>query len=53
MRADRSTTVAVEEWESEGLGGAGAERYREWMRRAGIMNHLTLKTRAGEILAGS
>ena len=53
MRADRTTTVAVAEWESEALGKAGAEQYRDWMRRAGIMEHLTLETRAGEIVAGS
>jgi hypothetical protein len=53
MRADSATTVAVAEWESEALGKAGAERYRDWMRRAGIMKHLTLETRAGAIVAGS
>jgi hypothetical protein len=53
MRADSATTVAVAEWESEALGKAGAERYRDWMRRVGIMKHLTLETRAGEIVAGS
>jgi len=53
MRADSSTTIAVAEWESEQLGAAGAEHYREWMRRAGIMDHITLETRAGEIVAGS
>jgi quinol monooxygenase YgiN len=53
MRADRTTTVAVAEWESEALGKAGAERYREWMRHVGIMAHLTLETHAGEIVAGS
>lgn len=53
MRADRTTTVAVAEWESEALGKAGAERYREWMRQVGIMAHLTLETHAGEIVAGS
>lgn len=53
MRADSKTTVAVAEWESEQLGQAGAERYREWMRTVGIMNHLTLETVAGEIVAGS
>ena len=29
MRADKSTTIAVAEWESEQLGLAGAERYRD------------------------
>ena len=53
MRADSARTVAVAEWESEALGKAGAERYRDWMRRVGIMKHLTLETRAGEIVAGS
>ena len=52
MRADSVTTVAVAEWESEALGKAGAERYRDWMRRVGIMKHLTLETRAGEFVAG-
>jgi len=53
MRADRATTIAVAEWESEELGKAGAERYRAWMRSAGIMDHFTLDTQAGDIVAGS
>jgi heme-degrading monooxygenase HmoA len=53
MRADGTTTVAVAEWESEELGKAGAERYRAWMRAAGIMDRLTLETYAGEIVAES
>jgi len=53
MRADSTTTIAVAEWESEQLGQAGAEKYRAWMRSAGIMDHFTLETQAGEIVAGS
>ena len=53
MRADRSTTVAVAEWENEELGKAGAERYRAWMRSAGIMERFTLETRAGDIVVAS
>jgi len=53
MRADGTTTVAVAEWESEQLGQAGAERYRAWMRSAGIMDRITLETHAGEIVAAS
>ena len=53
MRADRKTTVAVAEWQSEALGKTGAERYRDWMRRAGIMDLITLETHAGEIVARS
>lgn len=53
MRSDRATTVAVAEWESEVLGRRGAERYREWMREAGIMDKLVLETYAGEIVARS
>ncbi len=53
MRTDSSTTVAVAEWESQELGAAGAEHYRNWMRSAGIMDHITLETRAGDIVAGS
>jgi hypothetical protein len=53
MRADSTTTVAVAEWQSEELGKVGAERYRDWMRRVGIMDHITLETRAGDIVAGS
>ena len=53
MRADRSTTIAVAEWESEALGQAGAERYRAWMRAAGIMDRFVLETQAGEIVAAS
>ena len=53
MRADSTTTIAVAEWQSEELGKAGAERYREWMRSVGIMDRITLDTRAGDIVAGS
>jgi len=53
MRADDRTTIAVAEWESETLGLAGAERYRAWMRSAGIMDKLTLETQAGDIVAAS
>lgn len=53
MRADSTTTVAVAEWESEALGSAGAEQYRAWMRSVGIMDRITLETRAGNIVAGS
>ncbi len=53
MRADQTRTVAVAEWESEKLGTAGAEQYRAWMRRAGIMDRLTLETYAGDIVAES
>jgi len=53
MRADSRTTVAVAEWQSETLGREGAERYREWMRRVGIMDHISLETHAGEIVARS
>ena len=53
MRADSTTTIAVAEWQTEELGKAGAERYRERMRRTGIMDRITLETRAGDIVAGS
>ena len=53
MRADSTTTVAVAEWESEQLGLVGAERYRAWMRSVGIMDRITLETRAGNIVVGS
>ena len=53
MRSDSATTVAVAEWQSEELGQVGAERYREWMRSAGIMDRLRLETHAGEIVARS
>lgn len=53
MRADRTTTVAVAEWQSVDLGRAGAEHYREWMRSVGIMDRITLETHAGDIVAGS
>jgi hypothetical protein len=53
MRADNTTTIAVAEWESEPLGKAGAERYRDWMRRVGIMDRFTLETQAGDIVVGS
>ena len=53
MRENSSTTIAVAEWQSEELGLAGAEQYRAWMRRVGIMDHFTLETHAGQIVAGS
>jgi hypothetical protein len=53
MRADSATTVAVAEWETEELGRAGAEQYRDWMRRVGIMERIILETRAGDIVASS
>ena len=53
MRVDRMTTIAVAEWESEELGRAGAERYRDWMRGAGIMEHFALETHTGQIVAAS
>jgi hypothetical protein len=52
-RADSTTTIAVAEWESEELGRAGAEQYRAWMRRVGIMERIALETHAGDIVAGS
>ena len=53
MRASTTTTIAVAEWESEALGLAGAERYRAWMRRVGLMDRIALETHAGEIVAAS
>jgi hypothetical protein len=53
MRENRTTTFAVAEWESEALGVAGAEKYRAWMRDAGIMDRITLETHAGQIVASS
>ncbi|RJP78398.1 MAG: hypothetical protein C4524_06700 [Candidatus Zixiibacteriota bacterium] len=53
MRADASTTVAVAEWESEALGLAGAQNFRAWLGESGIMDHLTLETRAGDLVAAS
>jgi hypothetical protein len=47
------TTVAVAEWESLELGKPGAQRYRDWMRSSGIMQHLTLQTQDGEIVVAS
>ena len=53
MRENKTTTFAVAEWESEALGLAGAEKYRGWMRDAGIMDHITLETHTGQIVASS
>jgi quinol monooxygenase YgiN len=53
MRADARTTIAVAEWESEDLGRAGAQRYREWMQSSGIMEHLSLRTYDGPVVVAS
>ncbi len=53
MRADAHTTIAVAEWESEQLGTAGAQRYRDWLKSSGIAEKLTLETYAGEVVAAS
>jgi hypothetical protein len=53
MRENSTTTFAVAEWESEALGLAGAEKYRGWMRDAGIMDHIALETHTGQIVASS
>jgi len=53
MRENKTTTIAVAEWESETLGLAGAQQYRAWMQRVGIMDRLELETHTGQIVAGS
>ena len=53
MRADSATTIAVAKWESEELGKAGAQKYREWMRTVGIMDFIRLETYSGEIVVDS
>jgi hypothetical protein len=53
MRADSATTIAVAKWESEELGKAGAQKYREWMRTVGIMDFIKLETYSGEIVVDS
>jgi heme-degrading monooxygenase HmoA len=53
MRADRHTTIAMAEWESEALGSVGAERFRAWLQESGIREKLTMETYAGEIVAAS
>jgi heme-degrading monooxygenase HmoA len=52
MRADSTKTIAVAEWETEELGLAGAEKYRDWMRSVGIMDFIKLETYTGEIVVG-
>ena len=53
MRADSHTTIAVAEWESEQLGTAGAQRFRDWLKSSGIAEKLALETYAGEIVVAS
>ncbi len=53
VKADRQTTIAVAEWESEELGRRGAENYRQWMRDTGIWDKIALTTYAGEVVAAS
>ena len=53
MRADAHTTIAVAEWESEQLGTAGAQRFRDWLKSSGIIEKLTLETYAGQVVVAS
>ena len=53
MRTDAHTTIAVAEWESEQLGTAGAQRFRDWLKSSGIAEKLTLETYAGEVVVAS
>jgi hypothetical protein len=53
MRADSHMPIAMAEWESEQLGTAGAQRFRDWLKSSGIAAKLTLETYAGEIVAAS
>lgn len=53
MHADAHTTVAVAEWESEELGRAGAQHFRDWLRSSGIMEHLSLQTYDGPVVVAS
>ncbi len=53
MVADPTTTIAVAEWENEGLGKPGAQRYREWLRSSGIAQKLSLETYDGEVVVAS
>jgi hypothetical protein len=53
MLADPNTTIAVAEWETEELGKAGAQRYREWLRSSGIAEKLSLESYEGEVVAAS
>ncbi len=47
MHADNNVTVAVAEWQSEELGKAGAENYRNWLKKSGIWDKLILQTYDG------
>jgi heme-degrading monooxygenase HmoA len=53
MRADAQTTIAVAEWESEALGEAGAQQFRQWLRSSGIAQKLSLETYAGTVVVAS
>jgi hypothetical protein len=53
MVADRTTTIAVAEWESEELGKPGAQRYREWLKSSGIAEKLSLETHDGPVVVAS
>jgi heme-degrading monooxygenase HmoA len=53
MKADYHTTIAVAEWESQELGKAGAQRYREWLKSSGIAQKLSLETYDGDIVVAS
>jgi hypothetical protein len=53
MVADSTTTIAVAEWENKELGKPGAQRYREWLRRSGIAEKLSLETYDGEVVVAS
>jgi hypothetical protein len=53
MRLDSHSTIAVAEWESQELGIAGFEQYRQWLISSHILDSVTLETYAGEVIISS
>jgi hypothetical protein len=53
IKVDSHTTIGVVEWESQELGKAGAQQFREWLKSSGIAQKASLETYDGDVLVSS
>ena len=53
IRVDSHTTIGVVEWETQELGKAGAQQFREWLKSSGIAQKVSLETYDGDVLVAS